>query len=345
MFSNDLRLEKIMDELEQDNIKNLEEFKFLVDKLIRENNPSGFKALGYAHYLGYPGFEKDYKLALDAFLKGPGLHNDPYVTNTIGYIYYYGRTTNNVPQYEKAFEYFIRGAESGVTESIYKIIDMYYYGQGITKNVEHAINSYKRLYLENLDFFTMEMGLETKFADLCLRQGRVILDQEKKSTLEALSYFLEAKYALEKRKEINYVGDEKIYQETLEQISKLNRELKIDPKDTKELSLGAPFCFNNIRGLKELPYELECSFIKEENDQVLLSIFDRYGRSFFITIPHLNYCSLIYKLQISFKAHIEENLKFSFADFEVDEKLKIITISDYLTPKVQIKFNDMELQL
>lgn len=89
------------------------------------------RALGYEYYEGTNGFILDPNKSLYWLEKYFEATNDPDVARTIGYIYYYGRTTNGVPQGDKAFQYFAIGHIAGkYYEATYKLADCYLKGYG-----------------------------------------------------------------------------------------------------------------------------------------------------------------------------------------------------------------------
>lgn len=76
------RIEEVQEELERGNSVNLAEFKALLEKLLAANHSYAYETLGYAYYLGYPSYERDYVKAEEAFLRSFELAEDPFVANT-----------------------------------------------------------------------------------------------------------------------------------------------------------------------------------------------------------------------------------------------------------------------
>ena len=128
--------------------------------------------------------------------------------NTLGYLCFYGRHTGGERQYEEARKWFEKGAALRNIESSYKLADMLQDGLGGPVDKKRALQLYTDMYLYCRDQF--ESGiLESSFADTALRMGRLFHEGKlvQKNDMEALGYLLEAKFALEERKEFNQYGD------------------------------------------------------------------------------------------------------------------------------------------
>ena len=94
-----------------------------------ENDARSMRTLGYEYYEGTNGFPLDMEKSLYWLEKYFEATGDPDVARTIGYIYYYGRTTDGVPQGDKAFQYFAIGHIAGhYYEATYKLADCYLKG-------------------------------------------------------------------------------------------------------------------------------------------------------------------------------------------------------------------------
>lgn len=128
----------------------LYDIRNIVNSLAESDDPNALEAFGYACYGGdNPVFECDWVKARDCFLKLCSLDTADdldkcYFANTLGYIFYYGRCNDGVPENEKALKYFTVGANGGIYESMYKLADMYINGYGTDKNkraAEYLISS------------------------------------------------------------------------------------------------------------------------------------------------------------------------------------------------------------
>lgn len=316
------RIEVIQDELESGNTSNLGEFKSLLEKLLAANHSFAHETLGYAYYLGYPGYGLDYAKAEKAFLTAFKLGEDPFIANTLGYIYYYGRVSG-VPDYEKAREYFTIGALDGVIESLYKLADLDYNGLGGPKNLERATEIYHALYFDNFRRFIK--GIDAKFADLALRQTKLSLAEDNLDEEEALRYYLEAKHALELRRDLNYVGDENLYARVLDSILELNQKLKITPP--QDLPKEVLFNFNrDLRHFLAGDYAVKI-FLLNENGATRLKIQSLTNKAFLITIPTLNFVTKRQAVEIIVDTPYEEAPFEYFKEITVDEVKQEIFIS------------------
>ena len=129
--------------------------------------------------------------------------------NTLGYLCYYGRHTGGERQYEEARQWFEKGAKLRNIESTYKLADMLAEGLGGPKDPKRALHNYLIVYWFCREQF--ESGVhEGKFADTALRMGRIYHEGKivHQSDTEALGYLLEAKYAINRRKQYNCYGDD-----------------------------------------------------------------------------------------------------------------------------------------
>ena len=154
----------------------------------------------------------DWKKSYDALVKLADMKpEEGRYPNTLGYLCYYGRHTGGVPQFEEARKWFEQGAKLNMIESIYKLADMMYDGLGGPKDIKLATQYYNDIYWYCRA--QLEDGIaDCKFADIALRVGKLFQDGiavEKDSTM-ALSYLLEARFAIEKRKPFNRYGDDNV---------------------------------------------------------------------------------------------------------------------------------------
>ena len=131
--------------------------------------------------------------------------------NTLGYLCYYGRHTDGIPQFEEARKWFELGTKLNMIESTYKLADMLYDGLGGAKDIRRAVDLYNDIYWYCRTQF--EKGIvDCKFADIALRVGKLFYDGicVEKDDFIALSYLLEARYAITKRKPFNRYGDDTV---------------------------------------------------------------------------------------------------------------------------------------
>ena len=130
--------------------------------------------------------------------------------NTLGYLCYYGRHTGQ-RNYEEARMWFEKGEKLDMIESMYKLADMLTEGMGGPADPDRALKLRLLVYYICRDQF--EDGMQdSKFADAALRMGRMYHEGKlcHRNDLEAMSYLLEAKYAIECRKQYHEYGDETV---------------------------------------------------------------------------------------------------------------------------------------
>ena len=194
------------------------------------------RTLGYEYYEGTNGFPLDQKKSLYWLEKYFNATGDPDVARTIGYIYYYGRTTNGIPQGDKAFQYFAIGHIAGhYYEATYKLADCYLKGYGTPVCHQAAYNLVRGIYDETMDNFLR--GDDSKFADVALRLGNYYKDgiYVDKNLCEAQLYLLEAKAAIKKRLEhMEYVGDRSVAMAISNNLEEVEKELKVNERIIKD---------------------------------------------------------------------------------------------------------------
>ena len=192
--------------------------------LAEKENYEAMRLLGYEYYEGTNGFPYDPQKSCSYLEKCFSISNDPELARTLGYIYYYGRTTNGIPQKEKAFHYFLLGhIIGGYYEATYKLADCYVKGFGTEVSHRAAYTLVNRIYNELCNqFYKSDYS---KFADVALRLGSYYKDgiYVEKNIKESILYYLEARCAIKKRLEVmEYVGDRSVAQA----IYKTLKELK-----------------------------------------------------------------------------------------------------------------------
>ena len=144
--------------------------------------------------------------------------------NTLGYLCYYGRHTGGERKYTEARVWFEQGAKLRNIESTYKLADMLMDGLGGPANKDRALKMYLHMYLFCRDQF--EAGRkDSKFADTALRMGRIFHEGKapEKNDTEALGFLLEAKYAIEWRKQYDHYGDDTVEKNILRLIEECEK--------------------------------------------------------------------------------------------------------------------------
>lgn len=215
------------------NIKTSDEFNSFyhinVEKLAKQGDYTCMRLLGYNYYEGDGGFPLDPKQSLYWLEKAYQISQDPDLARTIGYIYYYGRTTNGVPQGDKAFQYFAIGHfAGGYYEATYKLADCYLKGYGTPVNKQAAFNLASSIFKETQDNYLS--GEDSKFADVALRIGSYFKDgvHVDKDLSVAQGVLLQARDAIKTRLEnMEYVGDRSVALSISKTLNDVEKELNI----------------------------------------------------------------------------------------------------------------------
>ena len=145
---------------------------------------------------------EDWRKSYDALTELAGRYpKDGDYPNTLGYLCYYGRHTGE-RDYVEARRWFEKGHALNMIESAYKLADMLMDGLGGPEDRYTALKLYIDMYLYCRGEFEGGMR-DSKFADTALRMGRVFHEGKTitRHDREALGYLLEAKYAIEWRKQ------------------------------------------------------------------------------------------------------------------------------------------------
>lgn len=208
-------------------------------------------AKAYGCYGGNVLFDCDWVASRDCLLKIIELQGDkdPFIYNTLGYIYYYGRCNDKKPEYDLAFKYFSVGAANGVYESMYKTADMYIAGKGVPKSEKAGAAILLGMYKENKEnFCNEEKGC--KFADVALRVGGLFergcgVEQDDEI---AYYHYLEAEYAIGIRMmELDYYGDERVCNNIREALMRVEEKLADDYFNNQfKFALPVPFILGKL---------------------------------------------------------------------------------------------------
>ncbi len=181
----------------------LELARKFIDGLCAEDSRLALHTKGYACYGGNRLYPCDWNASRDCMIRLFEKTDDPQYANTLGYIYYYGRCTGGVPEYEKAFYYFGIAAANGLYEGMYKLADMFRHGYGCKESRRTARSLYGMVYEDSIKHFLR--GEHGNFADAALRMGNVYAKGigEAADPAYAYFYYLQAGYAARLRAEEN----------------------------------------------------------------------------------------------------------------------------------------------
>ncbi len=182
-----------------DDIK--EAYRKILDSLCDADDKEALKIKAYACYgHGNAAYGQNWPESQKCLLRLMEIAPDPQIANTLGYMFYYGRCTDGIPEYDKAFYYFSIGAAGYYYESRYKLSDMFKNGYGVAKNPEAAAGLIWELYNEQLDKIC-DGQFNSEFADVALRAGGLLKDGINciPNADRAFCFYLQAKYAIRMR--------------------------------------------------------------------------------------------------------------------------------------------------
>lgn len=282
---------------------------FLFD-LAHKDDTMAKETLAISYYSGSPAFEQNWnkaeKLMLEVFEKT----GSPAMANFLGYIYYYGRTTGGVPDYDRAFKYFTVGMIAGADESIYKIGDMLIYGRGTARNPELGIKLIIDGYADTMHDFCMGY-YDNKFADYALRMGNICRDKlvSDISLRDAYRYYLEADFAIKKRcADFESRNDKSVRTAIERELEKIADRLHLDMNRSEVKSnfpLYMPQLFKDDFPLRveiiheKNEYRLNVTRFRlagEIDEKIPLPYELREVPSILTAYPELSYCELVSEL-------------------------------------------------
>ena len=271
-------------------------FRRYTEELAAEDDKDALEILGYQYYGGTSVYPCDWVRARDIFTDLFENTGDARYANTLGYIYYYGRTENGVPDNEKAFYYFSYGAADGIYESRYKIADMINQGRAVPQNKELAAAIVSSMYRENREEFESER-YDGKFADLALRMGGISENGAgwmfQKDPETALMYYLQARLAIHCRKEEKYYGDNVVEKNIEEAIERVLPLVKVNTDRSKNM---VEIDVTSILG----DYLDENCYVtfKPEEDMTSITFRRANASDYLVTLPNRMYCKLLREITI-----------------------------------------------
>lgn len=318
-------------------------YKLFAEELCEKGEKQGLLAVGYGCYGGNRAFECNWKRAEECMLKlidaVEYMPDRAFYANTLGYIYYYGRCNNDIPQYEEAYKYFSFAAFNEIYEAQYKIADMYKNGYGVIKSVETANNIIWKLYEKNRKYIA-NGEFDCKFADIALRAGNSYRnddDVEESDFDEMLYYYMQADYAIRMRIQCgDYYGDNRVCTAIQEVLAETKRLMGFKAlKKTDYYSLAG--IFNDTLSVGN---KLELKIKPLKNNRYKMTFKTHSKKRMFITIPSLELCGMYEKLDVILKTDdiIKEDLigktllidRIDYNDFMYDNKSVLELNGDYV---------------
>lgn len=279
----------------------LARFRAYVDELCMAKVPEALEIKAYACYGGNRAYACDWTESRNLLTELMKVDDNPFIANTLGYIYYYGRCNDGIPEYDKAFYYYSIGAAGGVYESKYKLADMFLNGYGVAKNTGIGEDIIKRLYDENLNYMTKSL-FDTKFADIAFRMGKIY---EKMEDFKDLAYYfyLQADFAIRMRMMANdYYGDQKVASRITDAMGKILPETKFEKKKKKAVYFSLSDAIDGAYNENFL-LALSLKTTKKGKVKATLAMVPREDREyvpkFFMTVPEAHFCGLLETLSFT----------------------------------------------
>lgn len=275
----------------------LEVFRKCTDELLEQGSLTAMRIKGYAMYGGNEAYPCDWKQSAQLLEKVMIEDHDPGCANTLGYICYYGRNTDGIPDYDKAFKCFSLGASFGIHESMYKLGDMFYHGYGVWKNEYAALHLYIQVYEQTTEAFC-KGNYGVKFADAALRMGMIYENgtcANEAVPLYAYTFYLQALYAIRLRlKNYDDYGDRTVERNIMKSVYRMKSLLK-DEVRQDEIHYQRPYIIRNY--MKKNTHFLMFKHTDDRKNYTLT--FCRHDDNdpasidrLLFTMPELSYCGL-----------------------------------------------------
>ncbi|MBO4873103.1 MAG: sel1 repeat family protein [Lachnospiraceae bacterium] len=301
-------------------------YVLFTDELCARKNITAMNAKAYACYGGNRAYACSWTKSRDLLLELMTLDESPAYANSLGYIYFYGRTNGGKPEYAKAFYYFSIGAAGGMYESRYKIADMFRGGYGVPKNHWICAKLINELYADTLHYL-LDETYDSKFADIALRLGDLHRDGIGMPVNQraALYFYLQARFAIRKRRSVvRCYGDEQVEQTVGKALEALIRQTGPEKPPTS-LKDHSPRLITSLIPLRKDDY-FEMKFRQTEKGPLSVTVVRkdgsdaRYNRPMLLTLPDALYCGQTDKLQFTL-----ENAQIHLKEPENPDK-KTVTI-------------------
>lgn len=266
----------------------------MVESLIEADYNLALSIKGYACYGGSRLYDCDWPASRDCITRLYEKTEDPQYANTLGYIYYYGRCTGGIPEYDKAFHFFEIAAANGLYEGMYKLADMYRHGYGCKESPRTASSLYKMVY-DNCYAHYMN-DEDVPFADAALRMGNVYaggigVEQDPRP---AYYYYLQADYAARRRAEkSDFFGNAAVVIRIQKAMEKAKAEIH-NGYFGRYFDYASPFLFEQLASGR---FKCQITRKQKENGEWSLTASRISSRScpepeyILVTIPQLELCA------------------------------------------------------
>lgn len=276
-------------------------YKSALEMLCKEKDAMAMEYRGYCYYTGNAMYEQDFVKSEKDLSEVYSMTGSPSVANSLGYIYYYGRCNNGEPQYDEAFRFFSVGHAGNMTESTYKLGDMFARGLSVAPNGDIAMNLYWSVYNYCFSEIRREW-FDSKFADVALRMGNCYMkgtgcdiDYE-----TAYSYYLQAEFAIKKRiSDSDQYGDNVVYKAVKKALKEARKQYRkhddkalfIAPQWVYWLGLGERSSVLRLAPMPDGSVLIEGRLLPSRKDNDVLP-------KIMVVIPQADYCALKSKLFI-----------------------------------------------
>ncbi len=257
-------------------------FRRYVNELCEQKYFNALRIKGFACLGGNSVFKCDYKEAarcMEILWREGGFG---YAANTLGFLCLEGRLTDGRPDLAQAFRYFSIGHSFGITESTYKLAEMFMDGIYVARNPEMAATLIERVYIDSRYKFEQE-DYEGSFAEASMYMGQLQLKLYKSNPEnfkfmreQALDFYLQARFAIHMRSQFGVtIGDKNLkdnvdscIEELLEGVKVYKSSYKSNyPVPLKDLITYRPYGTYNLI-LKKL-----------KNDRIKITVKRIPGRS------------------------------------------------------------------
>lgn len=303
-------------------------YKRFAEELCEKDNLVALEAVGYGYYGGNRAFSCDWKKSEECMLRlfhlVDILPKKAFYANTLGYIYYYGRTTNSVPDYEKAYKYFSFAAFNKIYEAEYKIADMYTNGYGVIKSPQTAENIITELYNENIKYIH-NGHFSTKLADIAFRMGNFRKDKYniyESDFYDMLYYYYIARFAIKMRmKTNNFYGDTSVAAAIDKAIAETKEQMEYQPLNKISLFTLVGLFSDYFRNGEKL--DVKVTQLSSGNYRLVFKTHkthnDKYPKKLFLAFPLLDMCGMYDSLSVIVSVNEDSEIEFSENMFTVDD--------------------------